>query len=230
MTTAYRALLLGATGLIGQAVLARLLAHPAWARVTVFTRRPLVDAAGNPLAHDKLVVRETGLDDMDACADDFAVDQVFCCLGTTLRKAGSKAAFRRVDHDYCVEAARLARRQGADHFLVVSAVNANPRARVFYSRIKGEMEAAVEALNFPSLSIIQPSLLLGNRQEFRLGEQVGIWSAKALKPLAGWSDASWLPIESDTVAQAMVAAAALPEPGTRRLRYAALRSLAASSQ
>ena len=229
MTTAYRALLLGATGLIGQAVLARLLAHPAWTRVTVLSRRAMVDAAGQPLVHDKLVVRETSLDDMAEYANDFAVDQVFCCLGTTLRKAGSKAAFRRVDHDYCVEAARLARRQGADHFLVVSAVNANPRARVFYSRVKGEMESAVEALSFPSLTIMQPSLLLGDRDEFRLGEQLGIWSAKALRPLAGWSDASWLPVEADTVAQAMVAAAALPEAGTRRLRYADLRNLAASS-
>ena len=229
MTTAYRALLLGATGLIGQAVLARLLAHPAWTRVTVLSRRALVDAAGQPLVHDKLVVRETGLDDMAEYANDFAVDQVFCCLGTTLRKAGSRAAFRRVDHDYCVEAARLARRQGADHFLVVSAVNANPRARVFYSRVKGEMESAVEALSFPSLTIMQPSLLLGDRDEFRLGEQLGIWSAKALRPLAGWSDASWLPVEADTVAQAMVAAAGWREAGTRRLRYADLRNLAASS-
>ena len=221
----YHALVLGGTGLIGQALLQRLLADPAWARVTVLTRRALVGADGAALTHPRLHQQQGSLDDMAEHADLFSVDQVFCCLGTTLRKAGSRDAFRRVDFDYCVEAARLGRRQGAEHFLVVSAVNANPRARVFYSRVKGEMEAAIQALDFPMLSIMQPSLLLGDRQEFRLGETLGAWSARALRPLAAFSRADWLPIEADTVAAAMQAAAKSPVPGCRRLRYDAMLSL-----
>lgn len=217
----HRALLLGATGLIGQHLLQRLLTDPHWSEVQVITRRPIATE------HEKLHKIVLPLTQMASRPELFAVDAVFCCLGTTLRAAGSRAAFRQVDFDFCVQAAELARAQGVNHFLLVSAVNARATSPVFYSRVKGEAEAAIVSLDFPSLSIVQPSLLLGQRDTRRPGEQVAGLLFQAVRPLAGWSNASWLPVEAAQVADAMAVAGRAPQPGTRRLRYRDLKTLAA---
>ena len=161
------ALLLGATGLVGGHVLDLLLASPRYSRVRVLGRRRLARTDA------KLDSQEIDFDRLARHAELFRVDDVFCCLGTTIAKAGSQEAFRRVDLSYVVEAASLASEAGAEQFLVVSAVGADPDSRVFYNRVKGEMEAGVKRLPFRAVWILRPSLLLGEREEFRLGEKVG---------------------------------------------------------
>ena len=126
------ALLLGATGLVGGHVLDLLLADPAYRRVTVLGRRPVARM------DSKLDQRTADFDRLGDHAISFAVDDVFCCLGTTIAQAGSQEAFRRVDHDYVVSAARLAAEHGARRFLLVTAAGANARSRIFYNRVKGE--------------------------------------------------------------------------------------------
>lgn len=159
------ALVLGATGLVGGQLLDLLLASPLYSSVWVLGR-------GRPARRDpRLHFREVDFDHLERHAELLGVDDVFCCLGTTIDKAGSQDAFRTVDFGYVVEAARLAADAGAEQFLVVSAVGADPDSRVFYNRVKGEMEAAVKRLPFRAVWILRPSLLLGERAELRLGER-----------------------------------------------------------
>jgi uncharacterized protein YbjT (DUF2867 family) len=189
------ALLAGATGLVGTFLLERLLASISYASVELLARRD------TGLAHPKLkpeIVDFARLDERRVAADD-----VFCCLGTTIKQAGSQAAFRRVDYDYPVALARAAARGGAKRFLVVSALGANSASRVFYNRVKGEMEAAVRASGVPKVYVFRPSLLSGPRKESRLGEQVGLVAGALLGPLLG----KYRPIHADLVAAAMLNAA-----------------------
>jgi uncharacterized protein YbjT (DUF2867 family) len=189
------ALIVGATGLVGQRLLARLLDDTDVSSVVALTRRPL------SLPHPKL---HEGVVDFASVAD-FAlppVDDYFCCLGTTMAKAGSQAAFRAVDLDLPVTLARMALAAGATRCFVVSALGADPRATVFYHRVKGELEAALGALPFAAVIAFRPSLLAGPRVETRIGERIGLALAR---PLAGMLPARYRPIDADTVAQAMLA-------------------------
>ncbi len=195
------ALLVGASGLIGGFLLKRLLEAPAYARVTVWARRPL------QAAHPKLAVDLVDFAKLEECRVE--AEDVFCCLGTTIRQAGTQEAFRRVDHDYPVALARAAARDGAKRFLVVSALGANPRSGVFYNRVKGDMEAAVGAAGIAKTSVFRPSLLSGPRKEERPGEKVGLVVGKLLGPLLG----KYRPIHADLVAAAMLKAAADDLPG-----------------
>lgn len=207
-------MVLGATGLVGGQALRLLLDDPAFSRVVVLGRRPL-----EGFASPKLRQEVVELERMEERAGAFAVDQLLCALGTTIRVAGSQAAFRRVDHDYPVAAARLALAGGASHYLLVSAMGANARSRVFYNRVKGEVEADLRALPFRSVTIARPSLLLGERAKFRLGEEV----AKKL----GWMiPGKYRPIQARDVAAALVRAAREDLPGVRVIESRALRAMA----
>jgi uncharacterized protein YbjT (DUF2867 family) len=157
----------GATGLVGGECVRQALADPAFERVVALVRRP------PGITHPKLDARVVDFDRLDAARDAVAVEAAVCALGTTIRQAGSQEAFRRVDHDYVLAFGRLAREAGVRHFLLVSASGADAHARIFYNRVKGEVERDLRALGFPSLTIVRPSLLLGERREFRLGEQLG---------------------------------------------------------
>jgi len=201
--TGAAALVAGSTGLVGRELLRQLAAAPAYGRVTALTRRLLGGASGDR-------VREVVADfeRLDAAGDALAADHVYCALGTTIRRAGSRDAFRRVDHDYVVRLARLARERGARHFLLVSSVGADPRARTFYLRVKGEVEAAVRALDYPSVTIARPSLLLGDREEFRLGEVL-------MKPLGGLMPRRYRPVHARAVATALIRAGVEGRPGVR---------------
>lgn len=163
-----KVMVLGATGLTGNLVLEQLLAKPEVTSVVVPVRRLLT------LVDPKLQQQVINFDDLAAHGQLFEVDVLVCCLGTTIRKAGSRKAFRKVDHDYALTAARLARDSGARALLLMSAVGASASSGVFYNRVKGELEDGVRALNFPYLSIYQPSLLLGERQERRTAESLGM--------------------------------------------------------
>ena len=209
-----KALLLGATGLVGQDCLANLLESDEYDQVRVLCRRPL------SVEHPKLDVQGIDLDDMQACQSSFQVDDVFCCLGTTMKKAGSRQAFRHVDHDLVVLAGQMALRAGVQRFLVVSAVNANARSPFFYSRVKGQMERALIKLELPLLAILQPSLLRGQREDRRPAEDWGNIFNRVIEPLTRWTDAHWLPVDSHKVADAMVGMALEgPQTGLYKLRY-----------
>ena len=140
-----------------------------------------------------------------------------------MSRAGSKSNFRQVDHDYVVAAARLGSQQGAQHFLLVSSLGADPASRVFYSRVKGEVEAAVAALAYQSITIVRPSLLLGERGEFRFGEVV-------TKRLAFLAPAKYRPVHAREVAGALLRAAVLNQPGTRIIESRDIRAFARQLQ
>ena len=216
------ALLAGATGLIGQALLPLLLASDRYGAVHVLLRRTLPDLPAQP----KLALRVV---DFAHLPETFpAADDVFITLGTTIKAAGSEAAFRQVDFDFVVNTARVARTAGATRLAVVSALGADVKSRVFYNRVKGEMQAAVSALGYESVVIAQPSLLLGDRaalgQPTRAGE---VWASRLLAPVMGLIPKGVRPIEAGTVAQAMLTANLSGNPGVRILGSGAMQASAA---
>jgi uncharacterized protein YbjT (DUF2867 family) len=211
------AVVAGATGLVGQALLRRLAADSAWREVRALARRPLPFALPAPSV---VPVQVDYASIGSAPAWAAGVDQVFCALGTTMRQAGSREAFRQVDFEYPVAVAKAGLASGARHFLLVTALGADSESRIFYNRVKGEVEHAVAALGYRSLTIARPSLLLGARAEWRLGEQVG-------KVLGVLSPPRWRPIEADQVALALVAAARRGAVGIQILENQQLRSATA---
>lgn len=198
MSQSRTALVAGSSGLVGGHLLRQLLDDPAYDRVTALTRRAL------PLTHKKLVQQVVDFDRLAEVGDFPRVHDVFCCLGTTIRQAGSQDAFRKVDMTYVVELGRMAVRHRTTQFLVVTALGADPRSRVFYNRVKGETEEAIRRLQFEGIQIFRPSLLLGKREQSRPAERI----AGLLSPLVGWVMmgplARYRPIKAATVARAMV--------------------------
>lgn len=170
-------------------------------RVLVVARRP------TGLAHAKLHEYVFDLDDMERHPEAFAVDQVLCALGTTIKQAGTQERFRAIDYSLPMRAARLGLAHGARHYLLVSSAGANAKSRIFYSRVKGELERDLMNLGYPSLTIARPSVLAGTRAEQRRGEQF------ALK--LGWlMPASLKPIDARAVARALASAAREDKRGT----------------
>ncbi|HZE94479.1 MAG TPA: NAD(P)H-binding protein [Gemmatimonadales bacterium] len=210
------ALLAGATGLVGSSVLEFLLADPEWSRVVTVGRRT------TPARHEKLEQRIVDLGALEAVADLAPADDVFCCLGTTIKQAGSQAAFRRVDHDFVVGLARAGLRAGAKQFLLVSAIGGDPESRVLYSRVKGEGEAAVRKLPYRAIQIFRPSLLLGKRVEFRLGERIMMLAAPLLSVFLVGRLRRYRPIQAATVARAMVNLAREAPRGPNVFEYDAM--------
>lgn len=208
-TDGLSALVLGATGLVGGHLLDLLLDDPAWRRVVVLGRRE-VDRR-----HPKLEQRTGDLGRMEEHAEAFRVSHVFCALGTTLRKAGSREAFRRVDRDYVVAAARLAAAHGAERLVLVSAAKANLRSPFFYSRVKAEAEEEVLTQPLPSAAILRPSQLLGERGEHRPVEEAAQRVMRALAPLFVGPLRRYRAVSARTVARAMVRLAREAGPGAR---------------
>jgi uncharacterized protein YbjT (DUF2867 family) len=200
-----RVLLAGATGLVGGECLALLAADESVSAVTAPVRR-LPKAP--PGRGSKVHFVEVDFDRLETQPALFSVDQVVCALGTTIKQAGSREAFRRVDFDYPLAIARLAREAGARHFLLVSALGADPESAVFYSRVKGELERAILALGYPSATIVRPSLLLGDRREFRLGEEIA-------KRFAWAIPGKYRPVRARDVAAALIGAAREDRGGCR---------------
>lgn len=194
-------LLAGATGLVGGALLERLFADAAFAKITVIARRPLTH-----VRHRKLSVHMLDFDKLDQHADLFHVDQIFWALGTTIKQAGSREGFRAVDFGYAEKAAHLGAQAGAKHFLLVSALGADIDSGVFYNRVKGETEQIVMALPYRSVTIVRPSFLLGPREEFRPGELIA-------RQFARFAPAKYRAVEASDVAMALVSAAKIDAPG-----------------
>ena len=196
---AKHAVLAGASGLVGDRCLARMLVHPAYGRITVLSRRSLA------LSHEKLRVELVDFDHLPALQG--RCDDVFCCLGTTIKKAGSQEAFSRVDHDYPLALATLGKAAGASQFLMVSALGADARSSVFYSRVKGETERDIAGIGLPKVVFMRPSILLGDRQEHRAGEKAGLLVGRLIAPLLVGPLRKYRPIAADDVAAAMLYAA-----------------------
>lgn len=194
----------GATGLVGKLVLQRLLAHPLIAQVVAPTRRAL----GFPPS--RLLNPVVDFDALPEDADWWSVDAVICTLGTTIKQAGSKDAFRRVDHDYPLHVAKLARARGARTYALNSAFGANAGSSIFYNQVKGELETALAALDFPSLVLVQPGLIDGQREESRPGEAFALTVSRALRPLL---PPKWRPSRAERIAEALVEAALHAPPG-----------------
>ncbi|GGX58372.1 NAD(P)H-binding protein [Saccharospirillum salsuginis] len=196
--------LVGSTGMIGEAV-ARRLTQPDFDPVWLLVRRE----RGQPHSHHR--IRVVDFDNLAAIEDlDLTGDSVICALGTTIRKAGSQAAFQQVDRDTVVRTAQWARALGASHFLFVSSLGADAASRNFYLRTKGEAEHALQSLGFEHLTIVRPSLLLGERSEFRIGERLGMVVGALLKPLLSGPLRRYRPVEADQVAAVLVHQAASP--------------------
>ena len=192
-----RLILAGATGLVGRHVLARALAEPRVHRVVAPTRRPLP-------AHPKLDAPVVDFDHPPEDADWWHADALICALGTTMKTAGSRAAFRRVDHDYPLAFARLAQRHGTPTYVLNSAMGADARSRVFYNRVKGELETELPALGFASLTLVRPGLIGGDRDERRLGETLATHVLRTLHPLL---PTKWRINPAERIADALLAAA-----------------------
>ena len=199
-------LLVGATGLVGQQVLSQALADPRVDMLVTPTRRPLT------MTHGKQVAPVVRFEDLPATADWWQADAVICTLGTTIKKAGSRDNFRKVDHDYPLAVARLARTHGTPSFAIVSAKGANPSSCFFYSRVKGELEADLTALNFPSLTLVRPALIGGDRKERRPGEQMAMKVVQLLNPLV---PKAWRINDSASIARVLLNAALQGRTGIR---------------
>lgn len=206
-----RAVVLGATGLVGRALVRELVR--VGAKVVTAGRRPVDPAPSHEVDFHPLDF-EALRDSPDAAGALFeGVDAVFIALGTTLRQAGSREAFRRVDLDYVRAAAEAARVGGVPHLLAVSSLGASLTGSTFYLRVKGEAEEALTALGFPALTLVRPALLLGSRDAPRLGERVSAVVLRALRPVLKGAFERYRPIPADVVARAMVRASGDPPSG-----------------
>jgi uncharacterized protein YbjT (DUF2867 family) len=192
------ALVLGATGLVGSAVVRHLLDDPDYGEIRVLARREY--GSDNP----RLKVTVADPVTLSAQGHLFRVSDVFCCLGTTIRKAGSQDAFRFVDYTLPLEAGILTGENGGLNFLLITSIGANPRSKVFYTRVKGEIEEAVSKLPVPGIHIFRPSMLLGKREEVRPGEVFGGIAMRigALFMRGKWK--KYRPIKAETVARALI--------------------------
>jgi uncharacterized protein YbjT (DUF2867 family) len=202
------ALVAGSTGLVAQALLRQ--AGPGeWQEVRALTRRPFpASPPVRPIVVD--------YDQPNLQLPLFGVTHLFSCLGTTMKKAGSREAFRRVDHDIPLMIARAAREAGVPHYLLVSSVGADTTSRTFYLRVKAELEQAITALGFRSVTIVRPSFLEGDRKERRLGEILAM-------PFMKLAPERFKAVHVDQVARGMLGAAQAARPGVEYIENPALR-------
>jgi uncharacterized protein YbjT (DUF2867 family) len=214
------ALLAGASGLVGGLLLDALLDAEDFSRVLAITRRPLARE------HPRLANRTVQFDRLAAQLTGLTCHTAFCCLGTTIRAAGSQEAFRRVDFDYVLAFARIAQAAQVQRCIVVSAAGADLSSRNFYLRTKGEMEEALAALRFPGLDILQPGVLLGWRREMRPLELVARLLMPLVNPLLVGTRAVYRGIPARTVALAMLGAARSGRRGVTRHSYLRMVTLA----
>lgn len=208
-------LLLGATGLVGSECLRLLIADPTIDRIVVLVRRPL----DRDMNSNKVRAEVVDFDALAARSDLFKVDQIFSALGTTIKQAGSQSAFRRVDLEYPLAAARIGVEQGARHFLLVSVVGASSDSRFFYNRVKGELDDALRTMAYRSVTIVRPSVLMGDRRSPRIAEEIG-------KRLGWIAPRKYKPVLAATVAAALVQSARDDQPGLRIIESDEIRRIA----
>jgi uncharacterized protein YbjT (DUF2867 family) len=191
------ALVAGATGAIGRALLFQLIEDKEYLKVITLSRKPIT------IKHHKLVNHIVDFNNLEANAALLAADDIFCCLGTTIKVAGSEQQFYKVDHDYAVSLAKLCKEQGAKQFILVSSMGASTTSSIFYSKVKGETERDVFALNYKTTIVVRPSLLIAKRIEFRLGETIAQWLMKGTRLVFSGPLKKYRAIEVEKVAKAM---------------------------
>lgn len=204
MTEKYKALVLGASGLVGKALVNQLCQDDRYSQISCLVRSPLLKAQyHDPLNKIQAIVID--FDELEDYQGYFSVEHVFCCLGTTIKQAGSQSNFRRVDFQFVHVAAQLTRAQRAKSFVWISSVGANAKSKNFYLRVKGELENAI--LSMPQLdnaAAVRPSLLLGQRTEKRAAESWGIAIMNVLSPLMFGPFAKYRPVSAQQVAYQMI--------------------------
>ncbi|PXW79128.1 uncharacterized protein YbjT (DUF2867 family) [Blastomonas natatoria] len=205
-------LIAGATGLVGRITLSLALHDPRVAQVIAPTRSALAP-------HSKLVNPIVDYEALPADADWWRCDMVICALGTTRAKAGSAEAFHRIDHDYPLMIATHARAHGARAFALVSAIGADAGSRLLYNRTKGEVEASIGALDYPSYTVVRPGLIGGQRQEFRAMERLSDAVLTLLGPVL---PRAWRISPAENIASALIEAAVTAAPGRHIVSAAAL--------
>jgi uncharacterized protein YbjT (DUF2867 family) len=215
------AILLGASGLIGGFCLRTLLEDSSYTKIVLLNRRTL------PVAADSRIIQKAISFDSLSASDFAGADDVFSALGTTMRKAGSQEAFRRVDVDYPLAASQMARQAGASQLVLISSVGANAKSGSFYLRTKGELDREVAGLGFDAVHIFRPSLLLGARGERRLGEQIMQSMSRALNLVLVGGLRRYRAIPAESVGRAMVAAARQGSIGAFIYEYDEIVRLAA---
>lgn len=193
-----KAVVAGATGLVGKELVKLLLNNPEYTAVTLIVRRP------TGIAHPKLQEKIVDFNRLEQSDVDLTGADVFCTLGTTIKKAGSQEAFRLVDYEYPLAIGRMAKAQGAKQYLLITSMGANPASRTFYIRVKGEVEKELRDLGLSALHIFRPSLLLGTREEFRFGERISAVLSSILSPLFLGTLKKYKPVHAETVAGAML--------------------------
>jgi uncharacterized protein YbjT (DUF2867 family) len=203
------ALIIGATGLTGEQCLMELLASPEYHKIIALTRTKLQTTN----SHIQNII--TDFKNLESLRPQLRADHVYCCMGTTIAKAGSQAAFRHVDYEIPLQVAEIARQNGATKFILITSLGSDPSSKIFYSRVKGELENALEKLNFESLLIFRPSILLGKRKEKRPGEAIGMLAAEKLSFLFSGPLKKYRGTPVDTLAKVMVKLANQPTPKIR---------------
>jgi len=187
-------LVAGASGLIGGAVLNLLKDDPATGKVIALVRRKIPSLPNVARVHQEIIDFES----MEAYSHLMEARTVVCAMGTTIKTAGSKNAFREVDYGIPIRLAEIVIKNGCEKFILVSAVGADPNSPVFYNQVKGELERDIETIGFKSLHIIRPSLLLGHRKEFRMGEEIG---KMMVKPFMSLIPGKYKPVHAEVIAQ-----------------------------
>lgn len=193
------ALIAGATGLVGGHLLDILMDDPSYSMVKVLTRRSI---GGDDGKLKEIIVED--FDQLESFVSELKSDDYFCCLGTTMKKAGSKEAFKKVDYEYPATLAAIARENGADSFSLVSAMGANSKSLIFYNRVKGEAEDAIKAMKLKKAFIFRPSFIEGERNEERTGEKVALWVADRLDFIFTGPLKKYGAIHAHEIAEAMV--------------------------
>ena len=214
------ALVAGSTGLTGGHLLTQLLKDDRYLRIISLVRK------ASPTTNRNHLQQVVDFNKLPALSK---ADDAYCCLGTTIKKAGSQAAFRKVDFEFVLNFALAAKNAGARRFLVVSSIGANARSNIFYSRIKGEMENASHEIGFGALHIFQPSLILGERKEQRAVESLGIAIFNVMGVAMLGPMRKYRPINSTTIAKAMIEAAFSDSVGTNTYQSDAIENLSSSS-
>ncbi|MEL6862843.1 MAG: oxidoreductase [Bacteroidota bacterium] len=214
------ALIIGASGLVGSFCLEQLLLSPNYARVLSFGRRKL------PIKNAKLQQYIIDFDQPQQYTAYFQGDDFYCCLGTTIKKAGSQEAFQKVDYTYIYELAKIAAHNKVNQFLLVSAIGADPNSLIFYNRVKGKTEEAIRNLPFWAVHIFRPSVLLGQRNENRWGERAASIIGKGIDYFTGGLLGKYSPVEGEVVAKAMLNAAQRLEGGIHTYYYKQMEPLA----
>lgn len=192
------ALLVGATGLVGGLVLEELLKDDYFSEVKVLTRKSLHNN------HPKLKEILVDFNKLEEYKNDIKADLVFCCLGTTIKTAGSQEAFKKVDYEYPLRVAEIAKQNGTEKYLIITALGSSKTSMIFYNRVKGEVEEAIGKLNFDAFHILQPSLIIGERKESRTGEGIAqklspVYDFLMFGPLSKYKS-----IQATQIAKAMV--------------------------